>query len=93
VASRLKLCRDWHRALEGGMRAVLDLDPFAAAPGAIAAIASLGDDPLKPHDTRRIGKGAAKRPNARSRSQIDGTSRTTKGGNSPLIRCLIGGVA
>jgi hypothetical protein len=40
-----------HRALEGGMRAVLDLDPFAAPPGAIAAIASLGDDPLKPHDT------------------------------------------
>jgi tetratricopeptide (TPR) repeat protein len=37
VASRLKLCRDWHRALEGGMRAVLDLDPFAAPPGAIAA--------------------------------------------------------
>jgi hypothetical protein len=33
------------------MRAVLDLDPFAAAPGAIAAIASLGDDPFKPHDT------------------------------------------
>jgi hypothetical protein len=30
------------------MRAVLDLDPFAAAPGAIAAIASLGDDRLKP---------------------------------------------
>ena len=42
---------DEHRALEAGMRAVLDLDPFAAAPGAIAAIASLGDDPLKPHDT------------------------------------------
>jgi hypothetical protein len=40
------------RALEGGMRAVLDLDPFAAAAGAIAAIASLGDDPLKPHHTR-----------------------------------------
>ena len=38
-------------ALEGGMRAVLDLDPFAASPGAIAAIATLGDDPLKPHDT------------------------------------------
>jgi hypothetical protein len=37
VVSRLKLCRDWHRALEGGMRAVLDLDPFAAPPGAIAA--------------------------------------------------------
>ena len=34
------------------MRAVLDLDPFAAPPGAIAAIASLGDDPFKPHDTR-----------------------------------------
>ena len=33
------------------MGAVLDLDPFAAPPGAIAAIASLGDDPLKPHDT------------------------------------------
>ena len=33
------------------MRAVLDLDPFAAAPGAIAAIASLGDNPLEPHDT------------------------------------------
>ena len=33
------------------MRAVLDLDPFATAPRAIAAIASLGDDPLKPHDT------------------------------------------
>jgi hypothetical protein len=33
------------------MRAVLDLDPFAAPPGAIAAIASLGDDPFKPHDT------------------------------------------
>ena len=32
------------------MGAVLDLDPFAAAPEAIAAIASLGDDPLKPHD-------------------------------------------
>ena len=30
---------------------VLDLDPFAAPPGAIAAIASLGDDPFKPHDT------------------------------------------
>jgi hypothetical protein len=26
-------------------------DPFASPPGAIAAIASLGDDPLKPHDT------------------------------------------
>jgi hypothetical protein len=33
------------------MRAVLDLDPLGAPPGAIAAIASLGDDPLKPHDT------------------------------------------
>ena len=33
------------------MRAVLDLDPFAAPPGAIAAIASLGDDSLKSHDT------------------------------------------
>ena len=33
------------------MRAVLDLDPFAAAPGAIAAVASLGDDPLEPDDT------------------------------------------
>jgi hypothetical protein len=33
------------------MRAVLDLDLFSAPPGAIAAIASLGDDPLKPHDT------------------------------------------
>ena len=33
------------------MSAVLDLDPFAAPPRAIAAIASLGDDPLKPQDT------------------------------------------
>jgi hypothetical protein len=33
-----------------GVRAVLDLDPFAAAPRAIAAIAALGDDPLEPHD-------------------------------------------
>jgi hypothetical protein len=36
------------------MRAVLDLDPFAAPPGTIAAIASLGDDPLKPHDASSI---------------------------------------
>src|SRR5215831_11289846 len=43
---------DEHRSLEGGMRGILDLDPFAAAPRAIAAIASLGDYPLKPHDTR-----------------------------------------
>ena len=31
------------------MRAVLDLDPFAAPARAIAAIAPLGDDPFKPH--------------------------------------------
>jgi hypothetical protein len=34
---------DEHRALESGMRAVLDLDPFAAPPGAIAAIASCSE--------------------------------------------------
>jgi hypothetical protein len=39
-----------HRPLYGRMRHVLDLDPFAAAPRAVATIAPLGDDPFKPHD-------------------------------------------
>jgi hypothetical protein len=43
------------------MRAVLDLDPFAAAPRPIAAIASLGDDPLEPHDTGLPEDGRAVR--------------------------------
>ena len=35
---------DQHRALDGRMRRVLDLDPFAATPRAVAAVAPLGDD-------------------------------------------------
>jgi hypothetical protein len=57
----LILNRCEHRALEGGRRAVLDLDPFAAAPRAIAAIASLGDDPFKPHGTGLPEDGRAVR--------------------------------
>jgi hypothetical protein len=34
------------------MRRVFDLDPFAAAPGTVAAVAPLGDDPLQPHHAR-----------------------------------------
>jgi hypothetical protein len=39
-----------HGALNRRVRRVLDLDPFAAASRAVAAVAPLGDDALQPHD-------------------------------------------
>ena len=34
------------------MRRVLNLNPFSAAPRAVATVAALGDDPFEPHDAR-----------------------------------------
>jgi hypothetical protein len=44
-----------HHAGHGGMRSVLDLDPFASA-GAVAPRLLLGDDPLEPHAAGRCEK-------------------------------------